>query len=455
MATYDFRGDAPAIAQVDTCQITAYDAATTYTLTINGKSVSVIAAGSVNDTASDLAAAWNAETNGEFAEVTAAANTDTITFTADTAGKPFTITSSKSGGTGTIGSVTNSTANSGPNALVAANFRNVSTGANALPTTGDTIHFRDSDVDLLYGLDALSGETLTRVRCWASYTGKIGLPNKNIDNSSATYDEYRERRLKVGITNLDIGEDDGSQSTRLWFDLENVQNTTIVHNTGNRESTEAPAVTLHGTHASNAYTVWKGDVGLAAFSGDATTISALTVHGGQVVAYDGAAAAGTIRVDDGSLTISSNITTLYLTKGAVNTSGSNTITTANVTGGKLNHLSDGTITTCNQDGGQVVSYGTITTHNCDSGNATIHGSATLGTCNLTGGTIDYRSSGNVTTLNVGGGESQAVFDSRNAPTDLAVATPTLHVNGVIRRAKGQTYTNDIAVDAGVREVTAA
>ena len=83
MATNRFLGRAKARANVITVQVTAYDAATTYSLTVNGKSVTTIAAGSVNATATALAAAWNAATEAEFAEQTASANTDTVTLTAE------------------------------------------------------------------------------------------------------------------------------------------------------------------------------------------------------------------------------------------------------------------------------------------------------------------------------------------------------------------------------------
>ena len=471
MAVYEFRGDAPAIAQVDTIEVTdSWATSDTLTVTINGKAL-VLTVGSTSTTtqiASDLAdmingAAANGDESrsalgtsfGEWREVTATVNSSTVTVTADTAGKPFTLTGSVStAGDGDITVTNEVTANSGPNAVVAANFRDVSSGANGTPGNGDSIHFRDSDVDLLYGLDALSN-TLTAVYCWGSYTGKIGLPNKNTDNAGYPYDEYRPRRLTVAITTLEIGMGPGSQSQRLWFDFENVQNTTIVYQTGNAETAGTDAVQLHGTHASNAYTVKSGSVGLAAFSGDATTIAALTVEGGQVRAYEGAAAATTIRVDGGTLSIKSNITTLYLTKGTVNTAGSNTIGTAHQTGGKLTHNSTGTITTLNQDGGTSITYGTLTTVNLDSGTCTTKGAGTIGTGNVTGGQLIHQSSGAVTTLNVGGGSRSAVFDSTGAPADLAVGTPTLSESGELRRAKGQTYTNDVAMAGTVRSVRAA
>ena len=99
MATRIWRGDAVDIAQVVTVQVTADDSSTTYTITINNKDVSVAGSGvDVDTTAAALQAALDASTIPEFAEVTWTVATDTITGTADTAGKPFTATSSATGG---------------------------------------------------------------------------------------------------------------------------------------------------------------------------------------------------------------------------------------------------------------------------------------------------------------------------------------------------------------------
>ena len=85
MATMRWKGAAQAVAQVTTVAITAYDATTTYKLTINGKTVSTSAAGSANATAAALVTAWNASTDPELAEVTASGSTSPLTLTGDTA----------------------------------------------------------------------------------------------------------------------------------------------------------------------------------------------------------------------------------------------------------------------------------------------------------------------------------------------------------------------------------
>ena len=149
MATTYWLGTATAVAQVDTVQITADDAATTYILTVGGKTITTAGSGTgVNDTATALKDAWNASTVAYFTGVTATSSTDTVTLTADTAGVPFTAASSVTGGTGTIGSVTSSTANAGPNAWDTA--ENWSGGS--VPTGSDDVIIADTSTNICWGL---------------------------------------------------------------------------------------------------------------------------------------------------------------------------------------------------------------------------------------------------------------------------------------------------------------
>src|SRR5437870_1231320 len=107
MATNRFTGGASAIAQVSTVTITADDVTTTYKLTINGKVISTLGTGvSTTATAAALAAAWAASTAGEALEVVATSSVAVVTLTGKSDGTPFTVTSSVSGGAGTIGAVT-------------------------------------------------------------------------------------------------------------------------------------------------------------------------------------------------------------------------------------------------------------------------------------------------------------------------------------------------------------
>ena len=175
MATRQWTGQsAPNVKQVSTITVTAYDAATTYRITMNGKILGVLGSGGTTTTvATALTAALAASEDPEFQEVDWSSSAAVITATARTAGTPFIATSSVSGGAGTIGAVTAVTANSSRND--AANALNWSGGV--VPTTGDTALFDVGDVDCLWNLgSAFSAADLAVVMVRDTYAGRISLP---------------------------------------------------------------------------------------------------------------------------------------------------------------------------------------------------------------------------------------------------------------------------------------
>jgi hypothetical protein len=272
MATRTLRGTAAAVAQVSTVQVTAYDAATTYSLIVNGNSISVIAAGGVNQTATALAAAWNASTIPEFTGVTATPSTDTVTLTADVAGIPFTATSDDSGGTGTIGSVTAGTAASGQDWWSTANNWSAAT----VPTSSD-IAIIDGGTSLRYGLDQ-SAVTLAELRIMRRFTGYIGLPKRNALGFAEYFDDY----AKISATLLNIGVGNGTGSGRVKLNLGSVASAIVVDGTGNPIEKDVPACCLVGTSSSNALTVNGGSVGVGVFDETCSLAGGLTINGGAV-----------------------------------------------------------------------------------------------------------------------------------------------------------------------------
>ncbi len=186
MSDHVLAADAAAVAQVRQAEITAYDAATTYSVTINGKTISTLGTGgTVSTTATALVALLNAATAPpEFLEVSWSTNAGIVIGTMDTDGKPFDCTSDASGGTGTMDAFADTTANSGPNVLIAANVKDVSDDSRALPGAADTLTLESLAVDLLYALDALSGVTLAALNIEASFTGRAAL--QPVDEDGAT-----------------------------------------------------------------------------------------------------------------------------------------------------------------------------------------------------------------------------------------------------------------------------
>jgi hypothetical protein len=94
-----WRGDAPAVAQKTRITPSGVEIGDVYTLTINGKSISVTAtAATAANVCTLLATAIAASTIAEFREFTVTNSTSSLLLTASVAGVPFTVTASASNG---------------------------------------------------------------------------------------------------------------------------------------------------------------------------------------------------------------------------------------------------------------------------------------------------------------------------------------------------------------------
>jgi len=382
MATTYWKPKAVAIAQVSTAQITANDTATTYKLTVNGITVSTAGnAGGVNDTASDLADAWNAATSSYFTGVTASSATDTVTLTADTAGLPFTVTSSVTGGTGTIGAVATGTSATGPYHW--DNASNWSGGA--VPVNSDDVIISDTDISLLYGLNQ-SSVALASLTINKSFTGLIGLDSRALttaadgETTDSSVPEYRDTYLQIGTAILDIGEHQGQDnpagSTRIMLDLGATACQINVFDTAQTSADAGrPCTRLLANNSSTDIFVRKaiGGIGFAVDEPDETsTIGDVTI---------------TDRSSSTRFQTTAGVTfTNWTQSGGQNVmNGAATVTALDVTGGTLRTEGDYTITTINLDGGTI---------NCNhiktAGNA-------ITTLNLSGGVIDGNGNGEART----------------------------------------------------------
>ncbi len=383
MAAKFFTGKAKAVAQVDTVQITADDAATTYTITIGGVSVSVAGSGTgVNDTAAALKVALAAETHPYFAAITWTVATDTITATANTAGCPFTATSSKSGGTGTIGAVTSSVACTGPN------FYNV--GENwsdgSVPGASDDVHV-DSNLNVCWGLDA-SAVTLTSFTAWRN-SGKIGLRHDKFATTADgdTYSaiqvpEYRETYLKIKVNGpVTIGKYEGPRvvngSGRVKIDL------------------GAQAAMVQVDYAETAADIGPPSVRMLANSAS-TDVYVRSAEGGFGLAVDQHDETTTIR--DIAVSDESSNSRVSLGRGV-------TLTSWKQRGGENLLQAAATVATVDNDGGVLTSDGdfTVTAWNNNGGTAYPNHKKTGGnaitTANNNAGTMDTTRSSEPRTWN--------------------------------------------------------
>lgn len=379
MATTYWLGIAAALAQISTIQVTAYHASTQYSLEVNGVRIATtINQGSVNATATALAAAWNASTHAYATGITASVVTDTVTLTADVAGVPFTITSVVAGGTGTFGAIATPTAATG-----AEHWNNADNwSGGAVPVSSDDVIIGDSSVPILWGLDQ-NAVALTSLTVRQSYTGKIGLPFAsfaiNADGSSTVaLTEYRQDYLLIGADRVSLGEHDGpadpNGAGRIKLNNNRAAaSTTVVHRTA-AVSTDLglPAVRLRVAHASATIEVRSapGAVGLATDRpGETSTVGTVTVvdasNVSRVFVGDGVTITNWRQAGGRNLLqAAATVTSAIVTGGELVCEGTNAITTLTVSGpgarceANNKPAAGSAITTANvTDGGELIGTG--------------------------------------------------------------------------------------------------
>ena len=374
MATPRWVGDAVDVAQVDTILISGtWTAADEITLTINGKDIVIVLGATVTTAAiaTAIKEVWNGDTltgdatsstTGnlipEFNESTATVDSSTVTITGDTKGVPFTLTMVDDG----AGTFTHTADGTGASVVATGknhfdNADNWSTGS--VPVDDDTIVFDHGDVFVKYGLDQ-SAVTPAAVNITSAYTGEIGLPETNADDTTSTYHEYRSQYLSLGVntdaatTTFTIGSGTGQGSGRIKLNSGDSQAVFNVQAVGSRAETGVPAILWKGTHTANIANITKGDVGIATIDGEATTLATLRVGYDTNVESDvllevgSGITLGVLDVSGGVTTIESGtaaITTATVSGGTVNYGGDQGITALDIYGGVLNYTSTGTITT--------------------------------------------------------------------------------------------------------------
>lgn len=341
MTTPIWKGDAPLVAQVRDANITGYDAGTTYKVTINGKTISTLGTGgSATTTATAFAILLNASTIPEFAAITWSTSTSHVIGAADDPGTQFSCTSSVSGGAGTMGAFSDTTANSGPaDWSVASNW---STGA--VPVNADDVVI-DGNNPIYYGLDQ-SAVTLTSLTILNPKRRQIGLDEEN----AAGYTEYLPTHLKISATTITIRK--GSKSGSGWIKLDtgSIQTALTIFDTG--KSIDASAglegMLWKGTHAANVVNVLGGSLGIGVLAGDVATVVTLRKTDATVRCGSGCTLTTVTNEGRGALEIASAVTTLNVFPGSSSTLivGAGAITTLNCYG-TVDHQGTGTITTLN------------------------------------------------------------------------------------------------------------
>lgn len=288
----------------------------------------------------------------EFKEMTASSTSPILYLTGATAGKPFTVTivtTESNGGTADSQTIEGGTsATTGTSVTACSSPNHWSLAANwiegVVPTTGDDVVI-DRGPSIKYGIDQ-NGVTLATLKILPSFlsTSEIGLPsNMNPSAPESGYPEYRDQRLKIGATAVDIE----TQSRRIRLDLSPANTTVVIRGTGQPVSANEKAIDLKATTTANVF-IQKGSVGVNALPGDTGTIADLNVSYRQSVESDSLVecgtgctvtnldqsgglvglknGAGTVTKSAGTITIEGAVTTLKNRGGVCYLDGTGTIT---------------------------------------------------------------------------------------------------------------------------------
>lgn len=346
MATNRWVSKAVKRAQVDTLTVTAYDVGTTYKVTIGNKTISTVGTGGTTaTTAAALAALLQASTDGEFQEIQWAytSGNSFITGTANVTGKPFTLTFTVSGGTGTV-SLAHTTTNSSPNDV----NDGLNWSAGTIPANGEDviIDFGDENQSLKWNLDALSAVTLNSLTRRRTFTGRAALDEINTDGTP--YTEYRATEFTFGLQGAFklLIEQPGSDGA-AWWKINSGTTKALLRVQGDGPgSLYAEALWWRGTNVNNTVTAENASLAVAPVNSNAATWLTMDATNSSVRCGDTVTQA-TLTNNGSTIELNSALTTLvHSTAGGTTLcKGTGALGTATLDGGSLVYWSTGTITT--------------------------------------------------------------------------------------------------------------
>lgn len=325
MARTEWLGQALAVAQVDHFTPALVGIGDTFSVTINGRSVSYSAAvATAADVCDGLQPLLAASEYPEFKEITWTEDNTKIIGTSKVAGRPFTATCTASGGVATF-TRSASVASSGPNDWsVASNW-----SEGSIPNTADEAIIYPGRPDILYGLDQSATGALSSIVWLQNSSVKLGLPSRN----PSGYAEYRPTHLKIPVFVVYVGyQNTENRSGVTRFKLNSLTNACVlyVNYTGQPDKVDIAAVDYVGNNALNKAYVLSGSVSigvngqtkLAALQVSDTGVRANTrvIVGSRVDQFD------TLTQTGGEVTALFNPDTWSQTGGMAVVNATNTIT---------------------------------------------------------------------------------------------------------------------------------
>lgn len=359
MANNFFTGSAFAIAQVDTFVVGgAYADGQTYTVTVDGKSVTYTSvSGDTNVTVCAALLALLINTlvaSAEFSEATWTSDANlTITATMTVPGMPSaTAFTSSASGTGTLVH-TAVTAATGPSDW--NNTANWSLGAT--PVATNDVYIESSNIPILYNLSH-AAVTLNSLNIAASYTGQIGNPRFN----SNGYLESRGTYLLIAATTINIGYGQGTGSSLIKINTGSVQTLMNISQTDSPTEAGLGSVQFLGTHASNVINIVEGNLSVGLYGGEAATVLTLrvgyltNVQTDAFVNIGAGVTLGTLTQYGGTVWEACTATTVNSQAGLLYCTGTSAYTTLNATGGSVTYMSSGTITTLLLSNGGAIDF---------------------------------------------------------------------------------------------------
>jgi hypothetical protein len=404
MAKRSFAPNGAAVKQRDTLVFSGtWQAADTITLTIDNVTL-VITVGTVTAAADIALLVYEAFTGAtaftdvtstmipqaggtaipQFNEIDCARSSATLTFTSKTAGVPFTLGASRT--TGATGAISYT---AGVVAATGSTFFSQQDNwtGNTVPVDADDIVFEQSDVDCSDGLEPAiqPGEFQHHM----TYTGFIGRKQRNDNNASQVYSDYRTKALTfddnasgTGVYKLGMGSGKGARGIRLNFGAGKSLVTVLKSGAA---SNNIPNILLQGTNADNALTNLSGSVGVSFYAGEAMTLVSLTNGQGEqsnaetICGPDATLDSCTVNVVSGKLTTNSEIDELNIFGSSAQMfHNKGDIATLNLYKGSLVIGDALTVTAAYIDGYLDLSQtsGTITFTNCEFGpNAVVYAPA--------------------------------------------------------------------------------
>ena len=321
MATTAWSPNGQITAQVDTIVVTLVPGGGGGTLTITCNGKTIVYTTIVGDTTATAAAAWFALLNNtaaapaEINEITWGQTGSTITATSGTPGTPFTITAT--GAAGATLTQTHTTLNSS-NSDVNNPANWLRAGVAAIPVNGDDVIVNNSNVPLLWNLQALAAVQFNSFVRWQSFTGTIGLPENNPNG----YIEYRPTYFQfsgppAGTLQMTLGEGvTGSGPTRERYNVGAQLTNLNIFAAGSPQ--DAYAIRFLGTNANNGIAIVGTSVAVAMLAGESSTANGIIVSGGGSLALGLGASVTSVRATASSVFVNCALTTIVLDGSVLN-----------------------------------------------------------------------------------------------------------------------------------------